>query len=499
MAAILGLALCLSQMACGGQSITLDPPAPAQARQNAQYSPGFADVVEKILPAVVNITSVGTGSRQEEEEEQSVPNFAQVEPPLEEFLRRFFGQLGPLGIPNTQGPAAQVIALGSGFIIDPDGYIVTDAHVIANAEKVTVLLQDDNRYPAKIIGRDEVSDLALLKIDAGRRLPVAVWGDSGAARVGDWILAIGNPFGLGGSVTAGIISARGRDIRAGLSEDFLQIDAPLNRGNSGGPTFNLAGQVIGINTAIYTPSGGSVGIGFAIPSKLARPIIEQLRAKGKIVRGWLGVELQEVTPKLAEVLGLTKAQGALVVDVTAGAPADSAGIRRGDVILVYNAHTVESPRDLASVVAATPVGKAASVTLWRKDKTFAVTAVIGERPQAPAENPPAPRRAPALTASMGVTFAALTDDLRRELGLAATDNGAVVAEIDQRSPVAASGLAIGDVIEEINHHAVTTPQAAASRLNEALSSKKKPVLLLVNRQGSKRYLAWSPGPDANID
>jgi serine protease Do len=495
-AASLAVVLCLGQTACADQSVTVDPPA--QAQRSPQSLPSFADVVEKVLPAVVNITAVRRGSLKEEE--QSAPNLAQsAEPPLEQFLRRFFGQLGPLGVPDLQGPAARIVALGSGFIIDPEGYIVTDTHVIAHAEKVSVLLQDNSRYPARIVGQDEMSDLALLKIDAGRPLPVVVWGDSDAARVGDWILAVGNPFGLGGTVTAGIISARGRDIRAGLAEDFLQIDAPLNQGNSGGPTFNLAGEVIGINTAIYTPSGGSVGIGFAIPSKLARPVIDQLRARGKIVRGWLGVELQEITPRLAQVIGLAKAQGALVVDVTPGAPADRAGIRQGDVIIAYNARTVERPRDLANAVAASPVGKAASVTVWRVDKTLTLTAFIAERPQAAAEAAPTPAERPMATAGGGVRFSALTDDLRRELGLPPTEKGAVVAEIDPGSPLADSGLAIGDVIEEINHHPVTTPQSAAARLREALSTKEQNLLLLVNREGSKQYLAWSARPAGNVD
>lgn len=501
-AASFALILCMAQTAGARQSIRADPPVLPQSPQSSSaHLASFADVVEKVLPAVVNITAERTRSSREAEPGggESGSDFGQTsQSPLDEFLRRFFGSQGPLGTPGRQGRAARVMALGSGFIIDAAGYVVTDAHVVANAQKVTVLLQDNSRYPAKIVGEDEVSDLALLKIEAGKPLRVVAWGDSDAARVGDWILAVGNPFELGGTVTAGIISARGRDIRAGPSEDFLQIDAPLNRGNSGGPTFNLAGQVIGINTAIYTPSGGSVGIGFAIPSNLARPVIDQLRAHGKLVHGWLGIQLQEITPPLARALGLAKAQGVLVVDVTRGAPADKAGIRQGDVITAFNGHEIEGPRDLATRVAAAPVGKSARVTVWRTDKSVSVSAVLAERPPKASQVPARPEQ-PTATSSMGLTIVPLTDDLRRELGLTATTNGVVVKDIDQGSPLANSGLATGDVIEEINHHAVTTPASAAARLDEALSTKDQSVLVLVNREGSKQYLGWSPSANGNLD
>ena len=482
--------LCLAQAACADQVTHPDPPVAVQPYEGM---PSFAEIVEKVLPAVVNITAVHKASVQEQAEEST--SSLSTDPSLEEFLRRFFDEVAPLA-PKPRGSSARITTLGSGFIVDPAGYIVTDAHVVARADNITVLLQDDSRYPARIVGQDEVSDLALLKIDARKPLPTAAWGDSDAARVGNWILAVGNPFGLGGTVTAGIVSARGRDIRARSSEDFLQIDAPLNRGNSGGPTFNLAGQVIGINTAIYTPSGGSVGIGFAIPSNLARPLIEQLRVQGKIAHGWLGVRLQEVTPKLGQVLGLAKPRGALVVEVIPGAPADAAGIHRGDVIVAFNAHAVETARDLRSTVTASSVGKTASVALWREGKSLTMTVSVGERPQMNATQSSHP---PAVFASMGVRFATLTDDLRFELGLDAEAKGVVVAEIDERSLLAHSGIAVGDVIEEINHHTVTTPQAAAARLDEVRSMKEQKVLLLVNRQGSKQYLAWASNAGAKVD
>jgi serine protease Do len=493
-ARVLAFALSLAQMACTQPGSADDFPPPAQAAQlpPAQL-PSFADVVQKVLPAVVNITAVRTRSFDEEEEpggDENAPDFGNVQSPLEEFLRRFFGQQSPFGLPNEELSPTRVTALGSGFLSDPAGYVVTDYHVVAKADSITVLLQDNSRYPAKVVGQDEISDLALLKIEAGKPLPFVTWGDSDASRVGDWILAVGNPFGLGGTVTAGIISARGRDIRAGLAEDFLQIDAPLNRGNSGGPTFNLAGQVIGINTAIYTPSGGSVGIGFAIPSNLAKPVIDQLRAHGRVERGWLGVQLQEVTPEIARSFGLANAEGALVVDVTPDSPADKAGIRQGDVVLAFNGRDVSKPRDLSIGVAGAAIGKAASIRLWRAGKTVVVSPVIGERAQTPPQAPERPRL-PRATSSMGLRLGALTDDLRRELRLPPNSKGAVVLEMG-KGPLADSGLERGDVIEEINHHAVTTPQAAAARLKEAFAAKDQNVLLLINRQGSKRYLAIAP-------
>ena len=317
--------------------------------------PTLAPLVKKVLPAVVNVSvQMKAGGPQADEDQdqnqeqdqgqdqgqdqdqdkgpQAGPQQGLPQSPFDEFLRRFFHE-GPGGAPMN--PRAQRMALGSGFIIDPSGYIVTNNHVVENGDKVTVIFQDDSKHTAKVVGRDDKTDLALLKIDAPKPLPYVEWGDSNAVQVGDWVLAVGNPFGLGGTVSSGIVSARGRDIHEGPYDDFLQIDASINRGNSGGPTFNLDGRVIGINTAIYSPNGGSVGIGFAIPSSLAKPVIEQLKEHGKVERGWLGVQIQEVTPELAKSLGLPKPEGALVADVTPGGPAQKIGIKQGDVILSY--------------------------------------------------------------------------------------------------------------------------------------------------------------------
>src|SRR5438477_5158453 len=284
----------------------------------------FAPLVKKVSPAVVNIsvTQSGASDTTAEEPEQGSPDFPNS--PFDEFLRRFFDQQNPNGqrhlSPQIPGGQAHRIALGSGFIIDPSGYVVTNSHVVGDASKVEVTLQDDSKYPAKIIGRDPKTDIALLKIKADKPLPYVTFGDSSAAQVGDWVMAVGNPFGLGGTVTAGIISARGRDIQSGPFDDYLQIDAPINRGNSGGPSFDRTGKIIGINTAIYSPNGGSIGIGFAIPASVAKPIVDQLRDHGRIDRGWLGVSIQPVNKEIADSLGLDEAKGALVAGVNASSP-----------------------------------------------------------------------------------------------------------------------------------------------------------------------------------
>jgi serine protease Do len=299
---------------------------------------------------------------------------------LDELLRRF---LDPRDRRAVSGPKVASVALGSGFIIDPSGYVVTDDHVVENAEKVTIVVQDATEYSARIVGRDPLTDLALLKIDAERPLSYVRWGDSDAARIGDWVLAIGNPFGLDNTVSSGIISGRGRDIHSGPYDDFLQIDAAMNRGNSGGPTFDLHGNVIGINTAIYSPNGGSVGIGFAIPANRAKPVLEQLRAYGKVARGWLGVQIQQITPELVQSLGLPTAVGALVVKVGAGSPAATAGFEQGDVILSINGRDITRMRDLPLVIAETPIGRMAAITVWRRNAALTLRPVISEMPTNP--------------------------------------------------------------------------------------------------------------------
>lgn len=350
--------------------------------------PSFAPVVQEVMPAVVNVSAVQKMHKAalDDAARQTILPGTQVAlqsvPPsvLDELLRRY---LDAQGGKSSASPKVAAIALGSGFVIDPSGYVVTDDHVVEDAEKVTIVVQDAAEYPARIVGRDPLTDLALLKIDTPAPLSYVRWGDSDTARIGDWVLAVGNPFGLDNTVSSGIISGRGRDLHAGPYDDFLQIDAAMNRGNSGGPTFDLHGNVIGINTAIYSPNGGSVGIGFAIPANRARPVVEQLKAHGKVARGWLGVQIQEVTPAIADELGLPKAAGALVSKVGGGGPAAVAGFEQGDVILSVNGRDIRRMHDLPLVIAEMPIGETAAVTVWRGNAALSLRPVIGEMPAGP--------------------------------------------------------------------------------------------------------------------
>jgi serine protease Do len=498
---------------------TMPPPSQTQSAPAVQV-PSFSPLVKKVTPAVVNIsvteksgTDDGDTAQNDDQDQnadpgQGGPQQGFPQSPFDEFLRRFFEQQGqpfgkqgrPFNMPQQH---AQRIALGSGFIIDPTGYVVTNNHVVANADKVTVIFQDNSKHPAKVIGRDSKTDLALLKIDAKEPLPYVSWGDSNAAQVGDWVLAVGNPFGLGGTVSTGVISARGRDIHAGPYDDFLQIDASINRGNSGGPTFNLNGQVIGINTAIYSPNGGSVGIGFAIPSSLAKPVIEQIKEHGKVERGWLGVQIQEVTPEIAQSLGLPKAEGALVADVTKDSPAAKAGLKQGDVILGFDGHDIAKVRDLPLVVAQTPVGEKAKVDVLRGGDKKTVDVAIGpmpENPQQVAQNDQGgdeQDQAGSNTTAMGVKLAPLSEQLRRQAHVPKNVKGVVVTAVADDSPLAALGIQPGDVIQSINQQSVTTPKQAESKLKEAQTAKTKNVLLLINRHGTNEYLALSLAKDGD--
>src|SRR5215831_5681940 len=349
---------------------------------NARPAPdSFADLADKLLPSVVNISTTqtlksGQSGRGREHAGPEIPQFPPGSP-FEEFFRDFFDR----GTPKGGRPEAQprkATSLGSGFIVDPAGYDVTNNHVIADADEITVRLHDDTELKAELIGRDTKTDIALLKVKTDKPLAAVTWGDSEAARVGDWVLAIGNPFGLGGTVTAGILSARQRDINSGPYDDFLQTDASINRGNSGGPMFNMDGQVIGINTAIYSPSGGSIGIGFAIPATLAQNVVAQLKQFGHPRRGWLGVRIQSVTPELAEGLKMPKPMGALIAAVTDGGPADKAGIRQGDVVIKFDNKDIREMRHLPRIVAETPFDTQVPVVVLRQGKEMTFQVKIGE-------------------------------------------------------------------------------------------------------------------------
>ncbi|HTV46199.1 MAG TPA: DegQ family serine endoprotease [Stellaceae bacterium] len=497
----LGASLALSPTAWAEGPAPMPPPTPAMTSPVALIQQqSFAPLVKKVLPAVVNISVTEKSDADQMSEEQNDPFQGFPNSPFDEMLRHFFGQQGPGGqhyfFPQMPQAQAQQIALGSGFIIDPAGYIVTNNHVVGDAAKVQVILQDKTKYIAKIVGRDPKTDLAVLKINAGKPLPYVTFGNSNAAQVGDWVMAVGNPFGLGGTVTTGIISARGRDINEGPYDDFLQIDAPINRGNSGGPTFNLDGQVIGINTAIYSPNGGSVGIGFAIPSNVAKTIVTQLEEHGKISRGWLGVQIQQVTPAIAASLGLHSDHGALVAVVNPGSPGARAGLRQGDVILRFDGAKVNELHDLPRLVAAAAPDSKATMMVWRDGKTTELQATLGTLPDnnqvASADEQPSEPQA-AQAAAEGLHFAPLTSDLRRELHVAKGVEGVVVTKVDNGSAADDVGLTQGDVVIAINQQPVRTPDAAAAKLKEAAHSAKKTALLLLNRHGVTQYVGISFG------
>jgi len=467
----------LEQMALGG--------SPAMV-------PSFAPIVRKVLPATVSISiSLRPGARLDDEdtdESDAGPGVMPGTSTLDEMLRRFFEE--------QPAPGRQRTVLGSGFVIDPAGYIVTGNHVVTNADKITITFQDNRERPAKVVGRDALTDLALLKVDADQPLPYAAWGDSDAAAVGDWVLAVGNSFGLGGTVSFGIVSARGRDLHSGPFDAFLQIDAAINRGNSGGPIFNIEGQVVGITTAIYTPSGGSVGIAFAIPANLAKPVIDQLRAHGKVIRGWIGVQLQEVTPAIAGSFGLAKAEGALVVDVVDGGPGARAGFRRGDVVLSYNGRSIETLRDLSILVADTPPGQQGAVVVWRKGHDVTLSPIIEEMPQprSVALNDSGGRgdRAMETTASiLGLTLAPLTPEGRQLFNVPNKVKGALVFSIADDSPFADLDIARGDVIVSIDQEPVSTPREAVAKLRTATRRREGSVPILLNRGGAGRFIALS--------
>jgi len=435
----------------------------------------FADLVDKLLPSVVNISTTqvveSTGGSEE----------------FEEFFREFFERRG------EQPQRRRESSLGSGFIIESSGFIVTNHHVIEGADEITVLLHDGTSLDAEVIGSDEKTDLAVLKVSNGGPLPAAEWGDSDETRIGDWVIAIGNPFGLGGTVTAGIVSARERDIKAGPYDDFIQTDAAINRGNSGGPMFNLDGQVIGINSVIISPYGGSAGIGFAIASNLARNVIEQLRDHGRVRRGWLGVRIQTVTDELAEGLRLDSASGALVASVTEGGPAEAAGIEQGDVVLRFDGREVEEMRKLPRMVAETGIGKAVEVVVWRKGKEVTLHVELGEldEEQLAAVNlgeEPTPKES-GLVESLGLELAQLTPELRTQFELGEDAEGVVITQVEAEGTAAEKGLRPGDIIVEVDQEEVKTPADVADRVERAKDEGFRVVTLLVFRQGDFQWVA----------
>ncbi len=476
-------------------------PVMAQARGTPD---SFADLASTLAPAVVNISSQQT--IQAKADRPSGPEMPQFPPgsPFEQFFHDFMQRHGGGGNgggddDNGDQPRRGT-ALGSGFIIDPAGYIVTNNHVIDGADEITVTLHDGSSLKAKLIGHDDRTDVALLKVDSDKPLPAVPFGDSDTARVGDWVLAIGNPFGLGGSVTAGIVSARGRDIRQGPYDDFIQTDAAINRGNSGGPLFNMDGQVIGINTAIYSPSGGSIGIGFSIPANMAKQVVAQLRDFGRTKRGWLGVQIQQVTPDIADGLNLHPARGAMVASVTDNGPAAKANIHGGDVILKFNNQDVKEMRTLPRIVAETPIGEQVPVDVWRDGKDVVVQASIAELPDdvqqasATPATPKPPANASVAVSGLGMKVAPINDDLRGKYSIAADQKGVVVTDVAKDGPAASRGLKAGDVVVEVQQEAVASPQDVNERVDKYRKLSRKTVLMLVQNSDGLR---WVPLPLAS--
>jgi len=437
---------------------------------NLAVQPGFANLVDKVKHAVVNIATT-------EEVKQIAPQDMPQFPPGSPFAEMFKYFQQQQNTPKH--------ALGSGFIIDPAGYIVTNNHVVGKASKITVTLDDGTTYPATVTGRDEKTDLALLKIDAGKSLPYVEFGNSDRARVGDWVVAVGNPFGLGGTVTAGIISAHGRNINAGPYDDFLQIDAPINPGNSGGPLFDQSGHVLGIDSAIYSPNGGNVGIGFAIPANQAKTVIAQLKDHGSVARGWLGVQMQPLTPALAKAIGRSDANGVLVDEVEPKSPAEKAEVKQGDVVTAFDKKPIKTPRDLAVAVAETHAGATVPMTVWRNGREQTLNVAIGKMPQKEASA----QDEQSGSDQVGMALSPLSPEARSSLGLDEDTKGVVVSRVTPNSKAAESGIRAGDVIVRVGGDQVTTPAQAAAKVRAAEKAKKEAVPLLVMRDGTTYYLA----------
>ena len=464
-------------------ALTFAGSAPAASRPAPE---SFADLTAEVAPAVVNVSVVKTAPdalRFETPRGEPLP-FDQ-DHPFHEFFERFFGPQDP----EVPGAPRQQQGAGSGFIVDAEGYIVTNHHVIAGADEISVTLHDGRSFPAALVGQDEKTDLALLKVDAESSLPAVAFGDSGAVRPGDWVIAVGNPFGLGGSVTAGIVSARGRDLPGGSIIDFLQLDAPINKGNSGGPAFDMNGRVIGVNTAIFSPNGGSVGIGFAIPSDLARDVVAELRAHGKVARGWLGVRVQAVTPEIAAGFRLDEAEGALVSSVAPDSPAAEAGLESGDVILSWDGQNVTRLKDLPRLVAFTPAGKTVAVEVWRDGARQSLTVVTGKAPENPQLAAHSDGDDRARLAGTGLTVATVTPQRRAEFGLADEVEGVVILRVERGSLAAREGLRRGDVIRSLASDPVATADEARRGIEKAKSEGGEVVTLLVSRDGVETFFA----------
>lgn len=456
----------------------------------------LADLVAPLLPAVVNISTTTLARGRGEADVPPLDSPLPKGSPLEDFLKEFYDQMQPEGPRNSS-------AVGSGFIIDGDGYIVTNNHLVADADQVTVTLNDNTELKAVLVGRDRRTDIAVLKVNTDKKLPFVQWGNSEKLRTGDSIIAIGNPFGLGGTVTRGIVSHLARDIGRGRSGDFvngyIQTDASINMGNSGGPMFDMNGKVVGVNTAIYSPTGASVGIGFAIPSEIAKKVVAQIRQFGRPKRGWLGVRIQPVTEDIAEGLGRKELVGALVGSVVKDGPAAKAKLQTGDIILKVGNKDVKEPRNLPQIVADIPDGTQVPVTVWRKGKIISIPVLVGEYEEADETGViPSPNGGKELAKGVeihGMTLQALTEDVLQRFDIVNDVHGVLVVDVTPKSSAAEKAIRPGDIIMEISQVEVRTPQQVLEQFKSAEKENRKSALLLISRDGEPRYVSIKIAPE----
>ena len=446
---------------------------------STDVSKGFSRLAEKSMPSVVNISAITVV------ETRSQPFPFQFPPgsPFEEFFKDFDQNRGPQKRRST--------ALGSGFVIKENGTVITNNHVIQNAEGILVKFTDGKEYEAKLIGTDPVSDIAVLKIQSNKKFPAVKFADSDKAKVGDWVLAIGNPFGLGGTVTQGIISAINRDINMGRYDNFIQTDASINQGNSGGPLFNMSGEVLGINTAIFSNSGGSVGIGFAIPANFAKNVIEQLIKYGETKRGWLGVRIQTVTKEIADSLGLNETIGALVTDVNKNSPADKAGLQQGDIITEFNGKKVKAMRDLPRLVGEAEVGKPAKLKIWRKKRFITKTVVLGRlEDTAEFKKQKIPTKSQDQTlSSLGIDIRNINDDDAKNRSKLRNKSGVIIKKIDPNGAMSLVAVRPGDAIVALQNAPIKNTRDFEKKLKKQINSGSKSVLLtIIDLQNSTRYI-----------
>ncbi|MGO4677222.1 Do family serine endopeptidase [Bosea sp. 2YAB26] len=474
--------------------VIAQPPTGVSPLVQGQIS--LADLAERVMPAVVNISAVTTSDTRS----RNLPQLPQLGPdtPFGDLFEEFFNRRGQGQQGQGQGQPPQQRrsqSAGSGFVIDSSGIVVTNNHVIGDANEITVIFNSGLRLKAEIIGKDTKVDLAVLRVKHDKPLDAVKFGDSDKMRIGDPVMAIGNPFGLGSSVSSGIVSARNRDIQQGPYDTYIQTDAAINKGNSGGPLFNMAGEVIGINTAILSPTGGSVGIGFAVPSSLAVNVVDQLREFGETRRGWLGVRIQSVDDATAEALGLGTARGALVAGIDDKGPAKPAGLEVGDVIVKFDGKEVKDSRDLPRIVAGTAVGKDAPITVVRKGKEVVKTVKLGrledgEKVQQASAKPNAEPAKPAVTTALGLELSQQTDELRKRYSIKDGTKGVVITKVDPNSNAADKRISIGELIVEVGQEAVNSPEDVTKRLDTLKKEGKKSALLLVaNGQGEVRFVA----------